>query len=80
MANSHLGYAAVVLRGNIHCRWNSRDWKSLPADFERDAIRNMREELRPHLRGRGNNLIKARVALASAETWEQLIAAIDMAA
>lgn len=55
-----------------------RDWPTVPVGFQRDAVNAVRERLRPHFRGRGNQLIKARVCLAKAFTWDMLRNAVAL--
>lgn len=53
-----------------------RNWKTLPADFERDAVHRVFSLIKPHfVQGRE---IKQRIAACRATTFEELEAAITM--
>ena len=55
-----------------------RNWNMLPDSFQIEKIRWLKEQIRPHFRGRGNELIKARVALASADDFPSIEKAINL--
>jgi len=51
-----------------------RNWKALPSDFERDAVRFAFEHIKLHF---GRNEIKSRIAASRATTFEELQEAIS---
>jgi hypothetical protein len=58
-------------------RFGGRTWKDLPSDDLRNAIKDLKEKLRPWMRGNGNNYIRGRTKLSKANTFEEIIDAID---
>lgn len=55
-------------------RRNHRDWKSLPASFEMDAVRAAFSDCKPHF---SKDEIRQRIRASKATTFEELIEAVD---
>lgn len=53
-----------------------RNWSTVPPEFVLDAVRRVKESIRPWFRGLGNNKIKARVKLAEANSFNELKQAV----
>lgn len=70
------GYKAVLTK-QITDRLHDRHWHNLPDDLLNKAVSAMRDKIRPWFRGRGSALIRARVLLAKAESFEALILAVQ---
>lgn len=65
------------LHGIVTTHQSRRDWSKLPDSFHTDAIKKLKEELKPHLRGNGNNEIKARTAVSKASNFDEIHSALE---